>query len=208
MDESSLEKLSPLSGVVTVILLALGAGLFGIYEYLPAADVLRDHFLENNTTVSFSGYLGTLSAFFLVWFAGSLFITLRAREGGSGQFSMLAFGGGLASGAALAAGFSIMAVSGARAGAQGGISLEEAVTLYDLYGQVLGGMFAVTLAVFIGAAAVVSLRASLFPGWFSWASVVTTIGLLTPFAYIALLPALIWLLAVSIWLYRSNLSAA
>ncbi len=206
VNKSGLEKLSPLTGVVAVILIAVGAGLFGIYEYLPPAEVLRDHFLENDTIVYVSGYLGTLSAFFFIWFAGSLFITLRASEGAAGQFSMLSFGGGLASGVALAAGFSYMAASGARAGAAGGISLEEAVTLYDAYGQILGGMLAITLAVFIGAAAVVFLRAKLFPNWFGWASVLIAIGLLTPIAYIILAFALIWLLVVSVWLYRANLS--
>jgi hypothetical protein len=65
----------------------------------------------------------------------------------------------------------------------------------------MGQMFGIFMAVFIGAAAVVSLRTALFPAWFGWASAVVTFGLLTPYAYIMLASALLWLLVVSIWLY-------
>jgi hypothetical protein len=65
----------------------------------------------------------------------------------------------------------------------------------------MGQLFTISLAVFIGATAVVSLRKRAFPSWFGWVSVLITIGLLTPIAYFVLLFALIWLLSVSIWLY-------
>ncbi len=62
-------------------------------------------------------------------------------------------------------------------------------------------MFAISLAVFIGATAVVSIRAAVFPTWFGWASALVAFGLLTPVAYIVLALAVVWLLVVSIWLY-------
>ena len=82
---------------------------------------------------------------------------------------MVAFGGGVASGVTLAIGFSAILASGARAGTEGGITPVEAVTMYDLYGQILGQGFAITMAVFIGATGVVSLRTAIFPKWFGWA---------------------------------------
>ena len=104
-----------------------------------------------------------------MWFAGSVFSALREREGGTGRLSMVAFGGGVASGVTLAIGFSAILASGARAGTEGGITPVEAVTMYDLYGQILGQGFAITMAVFIGATGVVSLRTAIFPKWFGWA---------------------------------------
>jgi uncharacterized membrane protein len=74
--------------------------------------------------------------------------------------------------------------------------------MYDLYGQVLGQGFAITMAVFIGATAVVSLRTLMFPKWFGWVSALIAFGLLTPFAYAVLALVLVWLLVVSVWLYR------
>jgi hypothetical protein len=78
--------------------------------------------------------------------------------------------------------------------------------LYDFYGHVLGQMFAITLAVFIGASAVVSLRTSLFPAWVGWFSVLIAFGLLTPIGYLVLILAFVWLLWVSLWLYRRGVA--
>jgi hypothetical protein len=205
---SGLEKLAPLTGVIAVVLLGAGAALFGVYDYLPPAERLQETLSDNAGTVTIGGYLGSISAFFLIWFAGSVFSALREREGGARRLSAVAFGGGVASGIALAIGFSAIIASGARAGAEGGITPVEAVTMYDLYSQVLGQGFAVTMAVFIGATAVVSLRTAMFPAWFGWASALIAVGLLTPIAYIVLAAVLVWLIVVSIWLYRRGASTA
>lgn len=204
MNESRLEKLAPLTGALSAVLLMAGAAMFGVYDYLPLGDRLQTIFSENPTKVSLAGYVGSISAFFLMWFAGSLYKALREQEGNAGRLSTVAFGGGVASGIALAIGFSALIASGARAGAEGGISSVEAVTLYDFYGQLLGQMFAITMAVFIAASAVVSLRTGLTKAWFGWASLLIAFGLLTPIAYVVLAFALVWLLGVSIWLYQRH----
>ncbi len=201
VSKSRLERLAPLTGVIALVLFSVGAALLGIYDYLPSADRLQEILSDNATNVFAGGYLGSISAFFLIWFAGSVFSALREQEGGTERASMVAFGGGVASGVTLAIGFSAILASGARAGTNGGITPVEAVTMYDLYGQILGQGFAVTMAVFIGATGVVSLRTVMFPKWFGWASVLIGFALLTPFAYAALALALVWLLVVSIWLY-------
>jgi hypothetical protein len=74
----------------------------------------------------------------------------------------------------------------------------------------VGQGFAITMALFIGATAVVSLRTiMLFPKRLGWASVLIAFGLLiTPIAYAVLALVLVWLLVVSIWLYRQNGSTA
>lgn len=208
MNKSRLERLAPLTGVIAVVLFGIGAALLGIYEYLPTADRLVEILSGNATNVFAGGYLGSISAFFMIWFAGSVFATLREREGGTGRLSMVAFGGGVASGVVLVLGFSAILASGARTGAEGGITPIEAVTMYDLYSQVVGGMLAITMAVFIGATAVVSLRTLIFPKWFGWVSALIAIGLLTPVGYAALALVLVWLLVVSVWLYWRGRSTA
>ena len=208
MKDSRLEKLAPLTGVIALVLFSIGAALLGIYEYLPSGDRLKEILGDNATNVFAGGYIGSLSAFFLIWFAGSVFNSLSEREGGTGRLSMVAFGGGVGSGVALAIGFSAILASGARAGAEGGITPVEAVTMYDLYSQVLGQGFAITMAVFIGATAAVSLRTLMFPKWFGWVSALIAFGLLTPFGYAVLAFVLLWLLVVSIWLYRRGGSTA
>ncbi len=73
--------------------------------------------------------------------------------------------------------------------------------MFDFWSQTAGQMFAISLAVFIGATAVVSIRTAMFPAWFGWISALVAFGLLTPAAYIVLALAVVWLMVVSIWLY-------
>lgn len=208
MNGSRLERLAPLTGVLAVALVLVGAGLFGVYDYLPSAESLADYFNDNSNRVYWAGYIGLIATFPMLWFAGSLYSAFRDQEGGSGRLSMVSFGAGLATALAIAAGFTAMLASGARAGAEGGITSVEAVTLYDYYGQILGGVVAVTLAVLIAATGVLAIRKALFPNWFGWLSLLIALLLLTPIAYIVLAAAMLWLVVVSIWLYRRAQPAA
>jgi hypothetical protein len=208
MNSSRIEKIAPLSGAALVLLLIVGAGLLGVYDYLPSADRLVEIFSGNSTRIIVVGYLGLFSAVFLMWFSRSVYAALSEHEGGSKRLSMIAFGGGVASSIALGLGFTSILAMGARVGAVGGISPAEAVTQYDLYGTILGQMAAFTFAVLIGATAAVSLRTSMFPNWFGWVSLLIALGLVTPLGYFFLALVLIWLVGVSIWLYRQNGSTA
>jgi uncharacterized membrane protein len=201
MNKSRLERLAPLTGLISVVLFILSTVVIGFTEYLPPAEKVADFLSGNSSRVSTGGYLGTISAFFMIWFAGSVRSALHEKEGGAGRLSTVAFGGGVAAAVALAFGFSVYGLAGSRAGAVGGISIAEAGTLYDLWELVMGGMLSIFLAVFIGATAVVSIRGALFPAWFGWMSVLIAFGLLTPVAYLFIYLAVMWLVVVSIWLY-------
>ena len=106
------EKLAPLTGIISLILFCIGAALLGIYEYLPIADKLKAVLDTNASRIFTGGYLGSISAFFMIWFAGSVYSELREQEGGKGRLSMVAFGGGVASGVSRASGFSAILTSG------------------------------------------------------------------------------------------------
>jgi hypothetical protein len=202
MNSSRIEKIAPLTGAGSVLTLIVGAGLLGVYDYLPSSDRLADIFSSKSTTVIVVGYLGLFSAALLLWFAGSVYSALIVHEGDKGRLSMIAFGGGVSSSIAIGAGFSAILAIGARAGATDGLGTAQAVTLYDFYGTILGQMAAFTFAVLIGATGALSLRTGVFPTWFGWASVVIAIGLITPIGYFVLAFTLIWLMGVSVTLYR------
>jgi hypothetical protein len=202
MAGSWLDRWSGLAGIIAVVLLGSGAALFGVFEYLPSPEALGERLRDGNAVVSIGGYLGVVGAFFLIWFAGSLYRILRPREGGDGWLSTLVVGGGAAAGTVLAIGFSVIVASAARAGTGAGISSDEAVALYDLYSQVLGLAFAVAIAVHIAAVAALSLRTGVLPAWFSWVSVLIVVGLLSPFSYAALAAVLVWLVGMSLWSIR------
>jgi len=91
--------------------------------------------------------------------------------------------------------------SGLRAGAPGEIAPIAAVTMYDIWSKLTGQLFSIFIAIFIGAMAIISLRTSMFPSWFGWASALIAFELLTPFAYNFLAFGVLWLLVVSIWIY-------
>jgi hypothetical protein len=201
MNQNRLDRLSPLSGVLSVLIMVVGILLFNYYEFLPAAESIAEAMNSSASQVSTGGYIASLSTFFLIWFVGSVRNTLIMQEGGSGQLSTIAFGGGLAAAITLGISFVGIFAMGLRAGALGGLTPIGAVTMYDFWSQLTGQLFAIFMAVFISAAAVISLRTGLFPAWFGWASLIIALGLLTPFAYAVLGFALLWLVVVSIWLY-------
>lgn len=206
MNESRFERLSPLSGAVAMIFMLVGIVIFNNYEFLPPAERIAEFLNINAPQVYTGGYIASLSSFFLIWFAGTVRSALIAREGGNGQLSTIAFGGGVAAAVVLGISFVGIFASGLRASAPGGITPVGAVTMIDFYAQLTGQLFGIFMAVFISAAAVVSLRTGLFPSWFGWASLVVAFGLLTPYAYIMLTFAILWLLVVSIWLYVRGIS--
>lgn len=208
MGDIRLERISSLSGVVFVVLAAIAAALFGVWDYLPSADRVVENLNENNSGVYAAGYLGVISAFFLVWFAGSLFRVQRAREGGSGWLSVTALGGGVVAGATMAIAFSAMVASATRADTTAGISGEEALALYDLYGNMAGMALGIGMALLIGASAAVWLKSRLLPAWAAWVSVVVVIGLLSPFSYVFLAADLVWIVAVSVWIFWKDPSTA
>lgn len=204
MNKSPLDKLSPLSGVAAVILMLVGVMVFNNYDFLPPAEEVAGFLNSNPSRVYAGGYIASLSSFFLIWFAGSLRSVLVEREGGRGSLSMIAFSGGVAAAVVLGISFVGILTAGLRAGAPGGITPEGAITMFDMWGQLTGQLFTTFMAVFISATAAIALRTGSFPTWFSWASVIIALGLLTPFAYAILALAILWLLVVSVWLYFRN----
>ncbi|HEX9847545.1 MAG TPA: hypothetical protein VGB33_03920 [Acidimicrobiia bacterium] len=197
------ERIAPLSGVVFVVLVAV-AGLLVNKGDLPPAEELHTFFTEEATRIQVAGYLGVLSAVFLIWFAGSVRHSLRPAEGDTGRLSAVAFGGGAVGGGLVALVFSILAAGGNRGGADGGIGIDAATLTYDLYASVLGVALPVTLAALIGAASVVAFRTRTWPTWLAWISGILAVGSITPVSYIFSGLDVLWILTVSIWLFTKE----
>ncbi|MBW8011132.1 MAG: hypothetical protein FVQ83_07825 [Chloroflexi bacterium] len=202
MNNSRLEKFAPLTGTGAVLLMIVATVIFGAFDFLPSPERAVEIFGDNPMRSMTGGFLGLYSGILLIWFAGSVYSFFSRQESGDGRLSMIGFGGGVASGIAISAGFTAMQSAGMRASAVGGISPEAAVLLYDLFGFILGQMAAFMLAVFIGAAAIMAQLSNSLPKWMGWPSGVVAIGLISPIGYIVLVFAVVWLVAVSFWLYK------
>ena len=199
------ERIAPLSGMVFSMLFVLAALLVNNYSYLPPAEDLQSFFVDGAIRIEwFAGYLGALSGVFLIWFAGSVRQSLRPAEGGTGRLSAVAFGGGALGGGLVVLAFNILAMGGARGGSEAGIGLETATIIYDLYGQVIGGALPIVLAAMIGAAAVVAFRTGTWPAWLAWSSAVFAVGSISPLRYIFSAADVLWILVVSVWLFRKQ----
>lgn len=208
MGDGRWERLAPLSGAAFVVLFIVGMVVINNYDYLPPSNEIKAFYEDGSTRIAIGGYLAMLSAFFLLWFAGSVREALGAREGGSSRLGSVAFGGTVAAAAGtIVTGASLMAAA-QRGGADGGIGADTATALFDLSGAVMGVGVPIALAALVGAAAVVSFRHGLFANWLSWTSAILAIGLLSPAGYIFIGFAALWILVVSFMLYRGMVPAA
>jgi len=206
MRDSRLERFVPLTGVIFVVFVLVGSSLAGTNEYLASSDQIISSFSESVNQSYAGAYLGMLGAFFLMWFAGSVYSTLRQHEGGTGRLSIISFGGGLSAAVSIVFAFAVLSMITDRAISEVGISAEEAAALYDIWSATMGVVMPIGLAAFVGAAAVVSLRTAVFPTWFAWISVLVALGCLSPVDYIAQTAAIVWVVVVSIWLTVRSMS--
>jgi len=133
---------------------------------------LRKFFNDNQPNLYYSGYLGLLSAVFLMWFVGKVYKTLSEHEGVERRPAVVALRGCLASGIGVALAYFIIEMISSLTGAESGIGPLEAILLNNLYGTSLVGLVGFSMAVFIEATSVVSLRTSMFRKWITWVSVV------------------------------------
>lgn len=62
----------------------------------------------------------------------------------------------------------------------------------------------VALAALIGATAVVTFRARVWPTWLAWVSAILAVGSISPVGYIFIGLDLLWILYVSIWLFAGQ----
>ncbi len=204
MDGSPLERIAPLTGLAFIVLFMGAAIVINNYSYLPPQNEILSFYRDNSSRVFAGGYLGMISAVFLIWFAGSLRDHLRRVEGGRGRLAAVSFGGGVAAAVIVIAAYGATITAAQRAGAIGGIAPETATGLFDLSANLVGSGVPIALAAMIGAASVLAFRVRAFPRWLAWGGAVTALGCITPVGFIFLGIAAVWVLIVSILLYRSG----
>lgn len=198
-----LERFLPLTGIVSVALLALGV-IFGgsDFAYWITPEQALDAFTRDPARLQRGALLGGFYGVVLfVFFAGSLVGALRSREGSNGPFTTVVVIGAVVCAIALMVGSGALWVAANRAASPEGITPVYAAVYNDLYSVFLANVASVGLAAFIGATGLVSLKTGIFPGWLGWVSVAFGVGLLTPVHWIFEGLAGVWIIAVSVLLY-------
>ncbi|MFN2136520.1 MAG: hypothetical protein ACK2UK_11235 [Candidatus Promineifilaceae bacterium] len=202
MNQSSWNRWFLLSGIFFVILyLVPGILVGGQVGFMPDGQAILAFMSSNAQTVYLAGYLGTLSAFFLLWFAGSLRGVLKGAAPAGDPLADIAFGGGVAAAVLMAAAHAGFGVLSERAASAAGVGPDAAVATIDTWGSLSGVALPIAFAAMCGATGLALVRTKILPGWFGWVSVLLALALLTPVSWAVLTLILIWLVVISLWLF-------
>lgn len=208
MPMSRWERLAPLTGIVFLVL-GLVANLV-IYpgsapDFVDEPSKIVAFYEDDTSAIMTTDVINLISAFFLLWFLGSLRSALRRAEGGDGRVSAIAFAGGTAGVALLLASASADLVAALRADDQDRIDPAVATALWDLSSILFGAASLMAFAVLLVATAVVTLRTRALPVWLGWGSLVIGIGLaIPPISFFVFFAFLLWVLVTSIVLYLAG----
>jgi hypothetical protein len=205
MREHRLARYAPLTGVLFVVLVVLAVIIGG--ETPDNGDSVREigrFWRDHDTEQIWSSAIGAWGTLFFVWFAASLRSALRKVEEGSARLSTLCFGGAIvgATGLLTALGINFAIADGADD--LSGAALKTLTVLSN-------GFFlpiAVGYAVFFIAAGIVAVRFAVLPVWLAWFTIVLGIVCITPVGFFALLVGMVWILVVSVMLYRREAGPA
>jgi hypothetical protein len=212
MNIARVRRLGPLSGILAAVMVGVGAALSARGGYFPTAEEAHD-FITGESPRVLAGTIigGFYGAFFLIWFTGTVAAALRKAEERSsdgedrtGALSTIALGGGIVATLGLTLSSAVLWVAAARVDRPGGLTVDEAIFLYDTYTTIGAMVISLGLAAWIGATGLVSLETRLFPAWLGWTSIAFAVGLLSPVHYIFEGLAAAWIVVVSALLYRQE----
>ena len=205
MGQQRSHVLAPLTGVLFVVLVVVA---FLIGGESPDIDdsprKVLDFYRDNDASQVWAGVVLAWSTVPFMFFLGVLRSTLRGAEGAVGRLSAVAFGGGivLVIGALSFAGFTFTLGDIA----DDGLAPQAAQALNALNSDFFFPV-AVGVATLLIATGIASLGSRVLPAWLAWAGLVIGIVALTPAGFFALLVFLIWILVVSVLLWRGRAAA-
>jgi hypothetical protein len=195
-------KVAPLSGVAAAVLIVGSALIINNYQFMPPAEDVADFYQTNPVRIMVGAYTGTLAAFFMLWFAGSVRETLRAS--GNDRLGLIAFGGGTLASGMILLGYLAQIAGADRARIHDSISPDTAATLFDMSGLAVGTGGAIGMAALIGAFGVAAFTEGSQPRWLGITSVLIGIGLISPINSVLLALGIVWVPVVSVRLYREG----
>jgi vacuolar-type H+-ATPase subunit I/STV1 len=200
LSEQRWPALAPLTGVAFVILVVIG---FIVGGESPDPDAspqkILSYYNDNDTQQIVASLLLGVGTVFFFFFLGVLRTVLRAVEGAVGRLSAVAFGGGLVLGVGMLAfaGFTFTLADSADH-----LTPDAAQALHvlnsDFFFPVSAG-----LATLLIATGIAGIRTRVLPAWISWIAIVLGIAALTPAGFFAFLAFGLWVLVVSVILWRA-----
>lgn len=196
------EQIGAAGGIVFVLLQLTGQALIQIGGAEPPFNAPAEEivtFFENRNPQLFAagGFLSVIAVFALFWFLGVLWARLRRHEEEPAWMSLVAFGSGLVSVAAVFvdSGWALAVFR-----IDEGLDPQLARYLFDS-GNFGFATFWVFLAVFLFTTGIVILRDGALPSWLGWFGLVTAIALLIARAFWAEPSGAVFIPYVLFWLW-------
>jgi hypothetical protein len=199
MRQAGLARFAPLKGVVFVALIVIAIVVGGeTPDNDDSQRAIVDFWQDNEGSQFASTLIGAWAVVFFLWFAGSVRATLRRVEEGPARLSALSFGGAIvgAVGLLISLGLAFAAVDSVD-----DVPADVTQTL-TILGNELFFPIAVGLGVFFMATGLLAVRTRALPVAIAWLAVAIGVLCITPVGFIALLAGLVWILLVSVLLYR------
>jgi hypothetical protein len=206
MDQTRLERLSPLAGVGFVALLVTSFVLtWNAPNSTDSTQSVVSYWDDHSSRLIAGALIGALAVVFFVWFAGVLRARLAAAEGGSGRLATTAFGGMvmIAVGGGLFSSFTFAAADVAgKSGVPGSVTQTLSVLNSDAFFVLAAGTAVAALA-----AGIAAVRHGGLPTWLGRIAIVIGILAVTPIGFFAFLAFVVWVLIASIVLYTGGAPA-
>ena len=197
-------RLAPLSGVLFGLLLLGSFLITGNAEFMPPAQEAVMFYQTGPRRVMVGAYLMLLACGALVWFTASIFRSLQDREDDRGRLSVVAASGGGLAAAMLLLGATAAFAAAERTWIVGAIDPSAAATMFDFSGIAFGTAAPIGFGLLIGSTGLVVLRSGTVPRWVGWFSLLTALGLFSPFAWALVAITLVWVPAAGVWIYRTE----
>jgi hypothetical protein len=197
------QRFEPLAGVVFVVLALIALFTASGEDFLADPSDVADYYVDNSGRVIVAEIIGGYAVFAFFWFVGAVRNRLRVPETPEGGLPALAFGGGVAAATLILVANAATMAGAFRAEEDGQIDPAVAAALNDVSSLIIGIAAPVALAVFVAATSLVSIATGVLPRWLGWLSLLLALGFLIPYiSFIFWLPFGLWVLVVSVLLYR------
>jgi hypothetical protein len=205
MERGRLVKYAPLAGIVWVVVL-IASFVWGSDTPNTDASTAKvvKYWSDHDSDQIAVSIMLAVGLIFFVWFAGSLRSALRAAEGATGRLSAISFGGALlfAAGGVISVSLTF-AVADTVGEVPPLVTQSLSVLSDDVWFWAPIGMALVLLPT-----AVVAFRTGFLSKWLAWLTALIVVVFFTPIAFFALIASQLWILGVSIMLFRRGRAPA
>ena len=205
MANQNVQRLAPLTGVLFVV---LTIGSFIIEGEPPGADEgkgkIVEFYVDNEGRTIVAALAASLAAVSLVFFAATVRRALRRGEQAMGVLSMAALGGGVVAATGIA---TDSALRFTLADSAEDIDPAAVQALHAFWEGFFFPMV-VGIGVLVLATSLAALKTRLIPVWLAWIGILIFVVFFTPAGFIAFLVSALWIIVVSVLLWRQEPAAA